>query len=190
MAGRQQGFDPPKQPVGGHLAEASAGAPVRSARMYLQGIEPAARLQLLALCLASLERQTSLLRELNIRYSRGARGGGESREGRGLEKNLGFKVLGSVFLCRFLGISQTQNKHHLLRSSTCILLPAHKSTLQMVKKNVWKKRQKAFTRLSSTVALTTELWGYFQHVGYRHAIVILLFAHNPFCTRSPAYKEE
>ena len=54
------------------------GGPMRNAQMYLQGIEPAARLQLLALCLASLERQTLLLRELNIRYnsSRGWEWGG------------------------------------------------------------------------------------------------------------------
>lgn len=37
--------------------------------MYLQGIEPTARLQLLALCLASLEKQISRLHDENIRYN-------------------------------------------------------------------------------------------------------------------------
>ena len=67
IAGRQQRFGPPELPLGGRLGGASAGAPMRNAQMYLQGIEPAARLQLLALCLAALERQTVLLREHNIR---------------------------------------------------------------------------------------------------------------------------
>ena len=69
---------------------------MRNAQMYLQGIEPAARLQLLALCLASLERQTSLLHEHNSRSSWGARGGGGGRDGREVGLGGAAKHLSSV----------------------------------------------------------------------------------------------
>jgi len=48
----------------------AAATMMRNAQMQLQGIEPAARLQLMALCMASLEDLTELLKGVSIRYAR------------------------------------------------------------------------------------------------------------------------
>lgn len=56
-----------RQPIG-----LAATAMMRNAQMQLQGIEPAARLQLMALCMASLENLTESLKGVSIRYARHA----------------------------------------------------------------------------------------------------------------------
>lgn len=62
LVGQQMGLGPVGPPM-----EALGGAPMKAAQMYLQGIEPSARLQLLALCLASLESHILQLHDENIR---------------------------------------------------------------------------------------------------------------------------